>query len=177
MIKPIFFSDHEITENCGSKIHQKAIAESTVGTMNGISTKARIMRLERQLLVEQNRQVQADRELDDAGDDRVEQREEHRRLELAVADDPLVVLQADELARRADLGVGERQPDAQAERVDEEQQQERRRRQHEQQPEEVLVVPSEVIGRPFVQSPSVRAECHLALAFDGSVRTGRWAQR
>ena len=23
-------------ENCGSKIHQKAIADSTVGTMNGI---------------------------------------------------------------------------------------------------------------------------------------------
>ena len=32
-----------MTENCGSKIHQKAIATSTVGTMNGISTIARTM--------------------------------------------------------------------------------------------------------------------------------------
>ena len=29
VIRPIFFSDQEMTENCGSKIHQKAIAEST----------------------------------------------------------------------------------------------------------------------------------------------------
>src|SRR5262245_38688697 len=43
--RPIFFSDHEITENCGSKIHQKAMADSTVGTMNGISTTARISAL------------------------------------------------------------------------------------------------------------------------------------
>ena len=35
-ISPIFLSDQEMIENCGSKIHQKAIADSTVGTMNGI---------------------------------------------------------------------------------------------------------------------------------------------
>ena len=34
-----------MTENCGSKIHQKAIADSTVGTMKGISTTARMMAL------------------------------------------------------------------------------------------------------------------------------------
>src|SRR5512134_3794122 len=32
-------------ENCGSKIHQNAIAESSVGTMNGISTTARTIAL------------------------------------------------------------------------------------------------------------------------------------
>src|SRR6185295_17600469 len=40
-IQPSFFSDHDTIENCGSKIHQNATAESTVGTMKGISTIAR----------------------------------------------------------------------------------------------------------------------------------------
>ena len=40
-ISPIFRSDQEMIENCGSKIHQKAIADSTVGTMNGIRIAAR----------------------------------------------------------------------------------------------------------------------------------------
>ena len=40
-ISPSFRSDQEMIENCGSKIHQKAIAESTVGTMNGIRITAR----------------------------------------------------------------------------------------------------------------------------------------
>ncbi|MND03776.1 hypothetical protein D3C83_237570 [compost metagenome] len=44
-IQPSWRSDQEMTENCGSKIHQKAIAESTVGTMKGIRITARIMAL------------------------------------------------------------------------------------------------------------------------------------
>ena len=44
-ISPRWRSDHEMIENCGSKIHQNAIAESTVGTMNGISTTARSVAL------------------------------------------------------------------------------------------------------------------------------------
>ena len=32
-------------ENCGSNSHQNAMAESTVGTMNGISTTARMIAL------------------------------------------------------------------------------------------------------------------------------------
>src|ERR1044072_9164510 len=44
-ITPIFFSDQEMIENCGSNSHQNAMAESTVGTMNGISTTARMMAL------------------------------------------------------------------------------------------------------------------------------------
>src|SRR5690348_7045428 len=45
LISPRCFSDHDTIENCGSKIHQKATAESTVGTMKGISTTARISAL------------------------------------------------------------------------------------------------------------------------------------
>src|SRR3569833_4540214 len=45
VIRPIFMSDHEMIEICGSNSHQKAIAESTVGTMNGISTIARMIAL------------------------------------------------------------------------------------------------------------------------------------
>src|SRR5205807_8244059 len=44
-IKPSFRSDQDTMENWLSKIHQKAMAESTVGTMNGISTSARIIAL------------------------------------------------------------------------------------------------------------------------------------
>src|SRR3712207_3027453 len=40
-ISPIFLSDHEMIENCGSKIHQKAMADRTVGTMKGIRMTAR----------------------------------------------------------------------------------------------------------------------------------------
>src|SRR5262252_10993552 len=45
VIRPIFLSDHEMIENCGSNSHQNAIADSTVGTMNGISTTARMIAL------------------------------------------------------------------------------------------------------------------------------------
>src|SRR6185312_8812843 len=45
VINPILFSDHEMIENCGSNSHQNAIADSTVGTMKGTSTTARMMAL------------------------------------------------------------------------------------------------------------------------------------
>ena len=38
MIRPSLRSDQEMIENWLSKIHQNAIADSTVGTMKGIST-------------------------------------------------------------------------------------------------------------------------------------------
>src|SRR5215831_16193318 len=44
-ISPSLRSDQDTIENWLSKIHQKAIAESTVGTMKGISTSARIIAL------------------------------------------------------------------------------------------------------------------------------------
>src|SRR6185312_15122833 len=45
VISPIFLSDHEMIENCGSNSHQNAIADSTVGTMNGNRTTARMTAL------------------------------------------------------------------------------------------------------------------------------------
>ncbi len=44
-ISPRWRSDHEMTENCESNNHQNAIADSTVGTMNGMSTTARMIAL------------------------------------------------------------------------------------------------------------------------------------
>src|SRR3954469_6733928 len=45
VISPRCFSDHEMIENWESKIHQNASADSTVGTMKGISTRARSIAL------------------------------------------------------------------------------------------------------------------------------------
>ena len=45
VITPRCLSDHEMMENCESKIHQNASAESTVGTMKGTSTIARSIAL------------------------------------------------------------------------------------------------------------------------------------
>src|SRR3978361_1748918 len=45
VIRPMCLSDHEMIENCESKIHQNASADSTVGTMKGISTSARSIAL------------------------------------------------------------------------------------------------------------------------------------
>src|SRR5258708_4489304 len=45
VIRPRCLSDHEMIENCESKIHQNASADNTVGTMNGISTSARSIAL------------------------------------------------------------------------------------------------------------------------------------
>src|SRR5215467_6251544 len=45
VIRCILRSDHEMIENCGSNSHQNAIADSTVGTMNGMSTTARMIAL------------------------------------------------------------------------------------------------------------------------------------
>ena len=45
VIRPRCFSDQEMIENCESKIHQNASADSTVGTMKGISTIARSIAL------------------------------------------------------------------------------------------------------------------------------------
>ena len=45
VIRPRCLSDQEMIENCASKIHQNASADSTVGTMKGISTIARSIAL------------------------------------------------------------------------------------------------------------------------------------
>src|SRR6201995_5372456 len=41
VMRPSLISDQEMIENCASYIHQNAIADSTVGTMKGISTTER----------------------------------------------------------------------------------------------------------------------------------------
>ncbi len=96
-------------------------------------------RLERHVPVQQQRQIKPDREFDGAGDDRVEQRVEHREPEDRIVPQPLVVLEADENAGAADAFVGETHPDAEAQRIGQEQDQERRRRQHEPQRHPVAV--------------------------------------
>src|SRR6478609_5065511 len=45
VMRCIFFSDQEMIENCGSNHQQKAMAESTVGTIKGMSTSARMIAL------------------------------------------------------------------------------------------------------------------------------------
>src|SRR5665647_1670544 len=45
VMRPMLFNDQEMIENWGSNSHQNAMAERTVGTMNGISTTARRMAL------------------------------------------------------------------------------------------------------------------------------------
>ena len=78
-------------------------------------------RLERQVLVEQQREPQAEHELDDARDDRIEERVEEREARDRVAPQVLEILEADPYAAAADLGVGEPEPRAEAERIGEEQ--------------------------------------------------------
>ena len=108
--------------------------------MNGNSTIARRKRLERQVLVQQQREPEAEAELDDARDDRIEDRVEQREPRDFVAPEELVVLESDPFAAAADLRVGEAEPGAEAERIREEQQQQHRRRQQEQEAEGVAVV-------------------------------------
>ena len=70
----------------------------------------------------------------------VEDGVEHRQEEHAVAEEGDIVLDVDESARTADLGVGEAEPGAEAEWIGEQHQQQRGRRQHEEQAEEMPVV-------------------------------------
>src|SRR5665213_3139253 len=54
LISPSLTRLHEMIENCASKIHQKAMAESTVGTTNGMSTIERRSALNRKFLLSNN---------------------------------------------------------------------------------------------------------------------------
>ena len=92
--------------------------------------------LQRQVLVQEQRQPEAEHEFQDRGADRVEQRVEDREPEDGVVPEIFVVLQADEDAGTADAGVGEAEPDAEAERIGEEDEEQRCRRQHEAEGEE-----------------------------------------
>ena len=97
-------------------------------------------RLERQVLVQQQRQPQAQSKFDDAGHRCVEERVEERESGDGIAPQVLVVIKPDPDAGAADLGVGEAEPCAKAKRIREKQQQQHRRRQQEHEPEQVPVV-------------------------------------
>jgi len=58
--------------NCGSKIHHQANADSTVGTTYGRSSTERQKRTPAKALVQDQRQAQAESELQHDGDDRVQ---------------------------------------------------------------------------------------------------------
>ena len=92
------------------------------------------------MLVEQQREPQAEHELGHARDYRVKKRIEHGQAEYAVGHQELVVLDADPFANATYLGIREAQPDPETQRVSQEEKQQRSRGQHEQQPEDVAVV-------------------------------------
>jgi hypothetical protein len=116
--------------------------------------------LERQMLVEQQRQPHAEPELQDAGHDGVDEGVVDRQPEHRIAEQPAVVLQPDEHAAPPDGGVGHAQPDAEAQRIGEEHQQDGGRRQHEQHAEEL------VAGKqPFQQARLVVLRRRVAQCF------------
>src|SRR5436190_3611645 len=96
-------------------------------------------RLERHVLVEQQREIEADREFADARYAGIEQRIEDREPEDGVVPQPLVILEPDKNARTADARVRKREPDAEPERIGQKQQQERRSRNHEPETEPLAV--------------------------------------
>ncbi len=76
--------------------------------------------LEREMVVEQQRQPEAERELSEGRDRGIEHAVEHRAPPQGIGEQILEVLEADEDAALADGGVGEGEPDAETERVGEE---------------------------------------------------------
>ena len=78
--------------------------------------------LEREMVVEQQRQPEAEREFSEGRDRRIEHAVEHRVPPQGIGQQILEVLEADENAAPADRGVGEGEPDAEAERIGEEHQ-------------------------------------------------------
>jgi hypothetical protein len=73
--------------------------------------------LDRQVLVKEQREPQAECELHDARDDGVEQGIEERQARDTVSEQEFEILRAHPLAGAPDLGVGKAQPGAQTERV------------------------------------------------------------
>ena len=96
--------------------------------------------LEADVAVEEQCEPEAEHELDDARHHRVEDGVEERQARDRVVPEELVVLEADPRAGAPDLGVGEAEPEAEAERIRQEDDQQQRRRQHEQHAQRVAVV-------------------------------------
>ena len=178
MIRPSCRSDQEMIENCASIDPPERDGRKHRRHDEWDQHDRADDRLERQVLVEQQREIEPDREFDGAGDAGVEQRVEHREPEHRVAPQPFVVFEADENAGAADARVGEREPDAEPERIGEKQDQERRRRQHEPEAEPIAVdlepVPRGDVARLRATDLAVRSRCrsstHLRLIASGHVR-------
>ena len=92
------------------------------------------------MLVEQKREPQAEPELDDAGDEGIEERVEQREPRNCVAPQITVILEADPDTAATDFGVCEAEEGAQSQRVGQEHEQQCCGGQHEQQPEDGPVV-------------------------------------
>ena len=87
-------------------------------------------RLAAEMPVEQQRQPQPERQFEDRRDEGVEAGVVDRDVEDAVVPDLDEIVEADEMARHADLGIGDRQQDAVDERIGDEQPEQDHRRQH-----------------------------------------------
>ena len=101
--------------------------------------------LEREVVVEQQRQPEAEREFSEGRDRGVEDAVEHRAPPQGIGPQILEILQPDEDAALADGGVGEGEPDAEAERIGEEyrEQPDRRRQAHHDQERLVVEQPGQ----------------------------------
>src|SRR5690606_20564550 len=97
-------------------------------------------RLERQVLVQQQGQPQAQDKLQNTGHDGVENRVEQRQLRHRVANQVDVIAQPYPFADPAYFGVGKAQPDPQPQGISQEQYQYDGQRQHKQQPQDISVV-------------------------------------
>ena len=103
--------------------------------------------LEREVVVEQQRQPEAEREFSDGRDASVEDAVEHRVPPQGILEQILEILQADKDAALADRGVGEGEPNAKAERIGKEhrEQADRRREAHDDQKRLVVEQPREPV--------------------------------
>src|SRR6202165_4732597 len=95
---------------------------------------------ERKVVVQQQRQPEAEREFSKRRDGGVEHAVEHRVPPQRIGQQILEVFQPDKNPAAADGGIGERQPDAQSERVGEEHQQQADRRRQADDDKKWLIV-------------------------------------
>src|SRR5262249_16723497 len=107
-------------------------------------------RLEREVLVEKQREPESERELDDARNRRVEERVEEREPRDRVSPEELEVLEADPLTRAPNFRVGEPEVGPETERIREEDNEQRGGRREEDEPERVATArePRERRGAP-----------------------------
>ena len=119
-------------------------------------------RLALEIAIEQHRQPQPERQLEDGGDARIEERVVDGGAEDPVVPDLVVVGEADEVAGHAHARAGHRQHDAAHERVGDEhaEQHHGRHQQHERQPALVLEQPLPPRRRRVAERGGDRAYCH-----------------